>query len=219
MLPMLSVVILAVAVSLDSFGVGMNYGLRRISIPFLSILIIAICSGTIMLLSMSLGSLLLPVIPSGLAGAIGGTILIVIGIWAFIQMLSSRSSNPSVDQEGEASTEKRTILYLELRRLGLVIEILRAPSKADVDRSGTISASEAALLGAALSLDAFGAGIGASFIGLSAWLTAPFIALFCGIFLFSGIRIGALFGKKAWMQRLSFLPGSILIMIGIMKLM
>ena len=42
-----SVLLLALAVSLDSFGAGLNYGLRNIKIPIGSILIIALCSGGI----------------------------------------------------------------------------------------------------------------------------------------------------------------------------
>ena len=46
-----------------------------------------------------------------------------------------------------------------------MIQILRKPTVADFDKSGTISAGEA-LLGIALSVDSFGAGIGASLLGM-----------------------------------------------------
>ena len=39
-----SILLLALAVSLDSCGVGMTYGMRKVSIPVRSILIIAGCS-------------------------------------------------------------------------------------------------------------------------------------------------------------------------------
>ena len=47
-----------------------------------------------------------------------------------------------------------------------MIQILRKPTVADFDKSGTISAGEALLLGIALSVDSFGAGIGASLLGM-----------------------------------------------------
>ena len=113
----------------------------------------------------------------------------------------------------------KEVLYIELKRLGLVIQILRKPSIADIDRSGNISASEAVLLGVALSLDAFGAGIGAALIGFAPMLTSVVIALASGTFLATGLRIGYKYSDLSWIQRLSVFPGFVLIIMGIMKLM
>ena len=74
------------------------------------------------------------------------------------------------------------VLMIELKRIGIVIQILRTPQMADVDRSGIISASEALLLGIALSLDSFGAGLGAAMIGFSPLLTALVISTASGVF-------------------------------------
>lgn len=240
MLPYVSIILLACAVSLDSFGVGLNYGMRQIRIPHASILIIGCCSGLMILLSMLFGRLLIPYIPERYAGWIGGMILICIGLWAFIQIWRQRRCQGNdQDHQGKGtednklpecgkqpaelsspeSLEPRKVLHLELRRMGIVIEILRTPSSADRDRSGTISPGEAALLGTALSLDAFGAGIGAVFIGLSPWLTAPVIAVFSAVFLRLGIGTGNLAAHIAWLGRLTFLPGIILIVLGLSKLL
>lgn len=113
----------------------------------------------------------------------------------------------------------KAIWYIELKRLGLVIQILRTPSIADVDRSGIISAYEAVLLGAALSLDAFGAGIGAALLGFTPWLTAAVIALASGTFLGLGLQIGFRYAELKWIRKLSVLPGFLLIFMGIMKLL
>ena len=53
-----SLILLAFAVSLDGFGVGVTYGLRRIRIPVLSVVIIALCSGIVVWVSMQIGTLL-----------------------------------------------------------------------------------------------------------------------------------------------------------------
>jgi putative Mn2+ efflux pump MntP len=58
MLPMVSLILLAFAVNLDGFGVGVMYGLRRIRIPLLSVGIISLCSGVIIFGSMQIGVLL-----------------------------------------------------------------------------------------------------------------------------------------------------------------
>ena len=53
-----SIILLALAVSLDSFSVGFTYGLRKMRIPFKSIAIIACCSAMTLTIAMLLGHLL-----------------------------------------------------------------------------------------------------------------------------------------------------------------
>lgn len=224
MLSYVSIVLLAFAVSLDSFGVGLNYGLRRIKIPKTSILIIAGFSGMMMFVSMLLGALIAPILPEQYASWTGGAILIIIGLWAFIQMRRQKEHGEEHQDSSLFKTEQpvpgpKRVLHLEFRRLGIVIEILRTPSTADIDRSGTITSGEAVLLGTALALDAFGAGIGAAFIGLTPWLTAPMIAMFCAIFLWLGYGAGQIASHIAWLRKLSFLPSVILIVLGLSKLL
>lgn len=229
LLSIISLAVLALAVSLDGFSVGVMYGLRKIRIPILSIAIISACSGIIILTSMQIGVFLLKYISPDYAKLIGALILVGIGVWAIIQMfiqknndneLSSpvQTSNVEQDQEEQAKL-KETVLTIELKWLGIIIQILRKPSSADMDRSGNISASEAALLGIALSLDAFGAGIGAALIGYNPYLTSVLIAISSGVFISIGLRIGYIFSNAGWIRRLSFLPGCILIIMGLMKMM
>ncbi|SEB80638.1 sporulation membrane protein YtaF [Paenibacillus sp. GP183] len=230
MLPMVSLILLAFAVSLDGFGVGVMYGLRQIRIPLLSVGIISLCSGVIIFGSMQIGLLLSSWIHPAAASKVGATILIGIGLWALFQLLHS---NKHVDSESSAAEaiaseadsllsapkSPTNILYIELKRFGLVIQILKTPAAADVDRSGNISASEATLLGIALSLDAFGAGIGAALIGLAPVLTALVITLSSGLFIAIGLRMGLRFAGTMWMRKLSILPGCVLILMGILKWM
>lgn len=227
MLPIVSLLILAFAVSLDGFGVGVTYGLRKIRIPLLSIAIICLCSGFIIYGSMQVGAWMSTYLNEAIGKRVGAIILIGIGIWALVQMLKNHSDSDDADTEPEtvgtlASQDvifkAKQIVNIELKRFGLVIQILRTPSKADVDKSGIISSSEATLLGLALSLDAFGAGIGAALIGFKPLMTSAVIALACGTFIALGLRIGFQFADVCWVKRLSFVPGCILIVMGIMKL-
>ena len=110
------------------------------------------------------------------------------------------------------------LLKFEIKSLGVVIHILRKPMSADIDKSGTINGVEAFLLGFALSLDAFGAGIGAALLGYSPLIMAISVAVMCSMFLFFGLKSGQLFSHNKWVQKFSFLPGVLLIMIGIWKL-
>lgn len=234
---LLSLVLLAFAVSLDGFGVGVTYGLRNIRIPLLSVFIIACCSGFIIWISMQAGGWLSGYVSESAAKTIGASILILIGCWALFQLWRGRNHGESSDDQlpvvrtahltdngsstsslnGEAAAMQ--VVKLELKRLGLVIQILRTPQAADVDRSGIISASEAVMLGVALSLDAFGAGLGAALLGLPALLTAVVIAVSSAVFLVSGTQLGLRFSSKRGMGALSILPGILLIMMGILKLL
>lgn len=234
MLPALSLCIIALAVSLDGFGVGVMYGLRKIRIPFASILIISCCSGIIIFGSMQIGLLLSQMVSPFTAKAAGACILVVIGIWAVIQMMLQKNEEKeqhlpvlltkmqtetqTIMEVEPSSNNIGTVVQIKLRRLGLIVQILKTPSIADVDRSGIISASEAALLGVALSLDAFGAGIGAALIGFSPMWTSGVIAIASGIFITLGLQAGYLLSEIKWVRSLSILPGCILIFIGIMKL-
>ncbi|MCE5171343.1 MntP/YtaF family protein [Paenibacillus profundus] len=246
-----SMLVLAFALSLDSFGVGMTYGLRKLRIPWTSIVIISLCSGLVILVSMQVGALLVQYVSASIAQWIGSVILIGIGCWAIVQLLRSRAgdiadiavissatcdesrgSHVRTKKEGcgndtagalnpdtaDSNPEPRPVFRIQLRSLGLVIQILHTPSAADMDRSGTISSSEAAWLGVALSLDAFGAGIGAALLGYPPFATALIIALFSGTFLRIGLQVGIACAQFSWIGKLTFIPGLMLIMMGIIKL-
>jgi len=220
--PIVSLLILAFAVSLDGFGVGAMYGLRKIRIPFLSLVIISLCSAVVILAAMKLGVWLLHFIPVSAAKDAGALILIGIGIWTVIQVSlqkddpNAASAKPPAPAPSEAP---KPLFTLEWKRMGIVIQILRTPSAADMDRSGIISSSEAALLGIALSFDAFGAGIGAALIGYPPLMTAALIACSSGVFIACGLKVGFRFSNLGWVQRLSAMPGFILILMGIMKML
>lgn len=248
----ISLVALAFAVSLDGFGVGITYGLRRIKIPLLSIGIISLCSGLVIALSMQVGVLLSHVVSPGVASIVGAVILIVIGAWSLLQLIRRRgkereeAENGVLEQkelQGSGTTDsgrlpggknqlmvlemqpsptdgsvERMVFTLELRKLGVVIQILRSPSKADIDNSGSISAQEAMWLGIALSLDAFGAGLGAALLGFPTLWTALVIAVFSGALLSIGLKVGLRFAAQRWMQKLSILPALLLMVMGIFKL-
>lgn len=205
------------------------YGLRKIRIPILSLIIISLCSALVILLSMKLGVWLLQFIPEQAARDVGAVILIGIGLWTIYQVTTQKDDGPegaaapSVQAEKgprtDGGTTTKPLFTFEWKRMGIVIQILRTPSVADVDRSGIISSAEAGLLGIALSFDAFGAGIGAALIGFPPYATAALIAGVSGLFLASGLKVGFRFSELAWIRRLSALPGCILILMGIMKML
>ncbi|MDQ0337841.1 putative sporulation protein YtaF [Caldalkalibacillus uzonensis] len=218
MVQFVSLIVLAFAVSLDSFGVGMTYGLRKVHIPVRSILIIALCSFSMIFVATGVAQGIMIFLSPRWAEWLGGIILIGLGLWALYHVSKSKDHGHSLVTVSEEPHDK-TIWTLELNKIGIVIQVLRKPMVADMDRSGVISGSEALILGFALSLDAFGAGLGAALMGYIPWLTAVCIGVMSSLFVFLGMRFGTLFADLKWVNRLIYLPAIILISFGLIKLL
>ena len=195
-------IFLVIAVSLDGFGVGVTYGMRKIHVPYSALFIIMLCSGIFVLLSMTIGNMLSTFISPQIAKIIGGCILISLGIFSLFNIIRERKN-------GNVSQEERNVLKT----------VLTNPNLADLDHSGTISTHEALLLGLALALDAFGAGLGASIIGYSPLLTTILISCMSGLFLFTGIKTGLFLAKSEQLQQMTFIPPILLIFLGFYNLL
>jgi putative sporulation protein YtaF len=180
-------------------------------IPFKSIAIIACCSALTLTIAMLIGHLLQQVVSSEFAGKMGGVILIILGVWVIYQFFRP-------EKEKDILPHEKVIINLEIKSLGLVIHILKKPMSADFDKSGTITGVEAIMLGLALSLDSFGAGIGAAMLGYSPGYLALAVALLSSLLVFLGIKLGSYLSQITWLQRFTFLPGILLIIIGVWKI-
>ncbi|MFP4017089.1 MAG: manganese efflux pump [Halanaerobiales bacterium] len=100
--------ILGMAVSIDGFAVGITYGMRKISLRFLPLLLIGSISSVSIYLSITLGSVFVNILGSDIASKIGGFILIAMGIWvvytAFVNHRKKCFKNNScVDDENESN--------------------------------------------------------------------------------------------------------------------
>ncbi|MDQ1001249.1 putative sporulation protein YtaF [Neobacillus niacini] len=213
MFQMFSLLLLAFALSLDSFSVGFTYGLRKMVLPLKSVLIIATCSAISLMIAVSIGHGLEKILSPDITASLGGIILIALGAWVLYQFF-----RPEKEKDSELLEHEKLIINFEIRSLGIAINILRKPMSADFDRSGTITGIEAFMLGFALSIDAFGAGIGAAMLGFSPLYLALSVAVMSSLFLVLGIRSGAFFHKFNLVQKITFIPGILLIIIGILKL-
>ncbi|MCH6269240.1 MULTISPECIES: sporulation membrane protein YtaF [Neobacillus] len=211
MVQLFSLLILALALSLDSFSVGFTYGLRKMVMPFKSILIIACCSAISLMIAVSIGHGLEKVLSPSITARLGGFILIGLGAWVLYQFFRPEKEKEPIEHE-------KTIVNFEIRSLGLAINILRKPMSADFDKSGTITGIEALMLGFALSLDAFGAGIGAAMLGFPPIYLALTVAIMSSLFVLLGIKFGSFFYRFDWVQKFTFIPGILLIIIGIWKI-
>lgn len=211
MIQFISLLMLAFALSLDSFSVGFTYGLRKMVMPFKSVLIIASCSAVSLLLAVAIGHWLATILSPHITTSIGGIILMGMGAGVLYHFFRPEKEKNVQDQE-------KTIVHFEIRSLGLVIDMLKKPMSADFDQSGSIAGIEALMLGFALSLDSFGAGIGAALLGFSPLYLALTVAAMSSLFVLLGIKSGTFLYRFDWIQKLTFLPGILLILIGIWKL-
>jgi len=212
--------LMAVALSLDGFGVGLAYGLRRIRIPISSLIAIALCTVFAMGISMLFGSwvtLWLRVIPARLLGA---TILLTLGFFQLARAIRNRQREilPLAVPAMAVVIQKpmlEPVFRFQLSFFGLVIQVLKTPDIADVDGSGGISLRESLLLGSALAMDAFASGIGAAMAGMT--LSVIGIVALTQILM---LRLGQQMAGKIpeyWTAKAE-LPGVVLILVGLGKL-
>ncbi|MBB5325986.1 putative sporulation protein YtaF [Anoxybacillus tepidamans] len=216
MLKYVSMIMLALAVSLDSLSVGVTYGMRKMKFPLPSMMVIALFSGLMLLVSMYVGSFLVLLLPVRAEKSIAACILIALGVWAIYNVLRKREDE--LEDVAPRPTAQMRIWRVHLKRFGVVIQILKRPSLADLDGSGSISMSEAMLIGFALSMDAFGAGLSASFLGYSPLMLALLVSLLNLLFIRFGLKAGYKFAKIKAMKKAAMIPGAILICLGISKM-
>ncbi|NLV17088.1 MAG: sporulation membrane protein YtaF [Syntrophomonadaceae bacterium] len=206
-----SMLLLALAVSADGFVVGMAYGARKIRIPIVPLLLICAASMLAIGLSMLAGRALACYFDPHWAERIGAVALMAVGAWFMVQGLQAR-------QENEPEEENYPIATLRIRPLGIIVQILREPSRADLDSSGVISPNEAFFLGAALALDALGAGMGASLSGFGAW-TIPMVGCCKFILVSLGLKWGDTLNSRIFKKWSSLIAGLLLLGLGLTGMM
>lgn len=213
---LLSYIFFALALNLDSFGAGVAYGARQIKVPVLSLCIISLISVAAISISMLGGQILLSVLPVSLGRQFGGVLLMAIGFWVLYQ--TRRSERRETEKTGQEENSAGRTIKIHIRPLGLVIQILKEPVRADLDSSGVISPGEAFILGIALAMDAFAAGFAVSMLGFSIGITAMVVGLGHFFLTYLGIQAGRSITKFRLGRYLAALPGCILITLGLFKI-
>ena len=89
----LTILVLALSSNLDNVGVGLAYGTRKVCLPFLSNLIIALITSCGTLITMLMGRDLATLCLKGmLADYLGGGIIVIAGLYVLIQSFRQQSS-------------------------------------------------------------------------------------------------------------------------------
>lgn len=212
---LISIVLFAIVLCLDGFGVGIAYGVRKIQIPISSLLIISMTSACAMGSSMLMGHLLSRVISPVVAVNIGAGILVLVGVWILFQAWMQRQHiNDAQDEPLETQ-----LVSIRIKPLGVVIQIIKEPTKADFDHSGVISGKEAKFLGIALAMDSLCAGFGAAMAGFKPLITPLVVGVvnFCLVGL--GVKLGRSF-IAGWLgDKATAIPGWVLIFLGLKQML
>lgn len=143
------------------------------------------------------------------AHALGGGLLVALGLWQLLQAWLEY-----VRRAG--ASRSAALLKLRVRPLGVVVQVLADPGQIDHDSSGVIDVTEALLLGVALGLDTLAAGFAAAMLGFE----LPLVGAVSGgllLLVWAGLKYGSRFGPAALGGRGVFLPGALLVIMGILQ--
>ena len=211
---LLNAFILALSASIDSFGVGISYGLKKTKIFLSSYLVLFLLSVIITSISISLGNIITSFISPNVTSIVGAIVLIGIGIFIIYGATFKKEKMP------KQSLSKHKEYNIFIKFLGITINIIKDPINSDIDSSNKIDIKESIFLGIALSLDSVSIGFGASAIGINTILFPLLISIFQIAFLSIGKIVGnnisnvSKLPKNIW----NIISGILLISIGIMKI-
>lgn len=203
---MTEIVLLALALSLDSFVASIAYGTNKIKIPFLSVTIINIVCSSILAISLFLGAIVKSFMPENVTTIISFTILMILGVFYLFQSIVKSFITKSTNSSKE----------VKLRMADLIINIYIDETSADFDNSKHLNSREALYLAVALSLDSLAVGFGSS-LGNINYIQVILFSFFTGMI---AIGIGLLIGKKLHETskfNISWLSGVILMILAIMR--
>ena len=210
----LNIILLAISLSIDAFGIGISYSIRRVSIPIFSKIIISVISIIMTGISFVIGNTILLFVNENVAKFIGCFMLVILGIWTIIQGFKS-------NDEAKEEVQKNKTLSFFIKPLNLTVQIIKHPRKFDLDNSKHIDVLESLYLGVSLSIDSLVVGISYAVAGGSSYL----IPLYVGIAQFIFLSLGELLGKKiASIKNVDsrvfvVISGSILILLSIVRML
>lgn len=203
------VLFLGLAVSLDALVAGVAYGVKKIALPFSSLCVVgavtAVCTAVSMIAARGAGMMIDP----QAAVLIGGVLLLMIGVWGILQEYLLKRLIPKEPDETPQVT-------LKMGRL--LVNILADPEAVDVDRSKSISASEAVMLGLALGLDNMVATFAAGLLGMLPLYTPLVMGALQMALIAGGRTVVCRWLPERMKESFSYLGGVLFIIMGVLRL-
>lgn len=206
------VLLLGLAVSIDGFVAGIAYGLKSIRMPFASLSIVGIVASICTAVAMVMAYMVGQFIHTDIAIGLGALLLIMLGLWSLFQQYLTKGV-ATYEMDGEVTARKLTF---SLGRL--VINIMAKPETADVDRLGFISSLEAVFLGLAVGADAMVGTFAAALMGSLPLYTPIAIGVIHMICIAGGYYSSQKFFPEKLKKRFPYLPGTLLILLGLIRL-
>lgn len=201
--------ILVIALSIDAFVASFSYGTDKIKIPFSSLSVITlICSSTLGI-SLFIGGLIAPYLPTEFTGILCFLILLILGV---IKLFDSTLK--AFIKRYQSRHKRLSFTFFDIK---FILQIYIDSRAADIDKSRRLSPCEATSLAIALSLDGLGVGFGAGLLTVSIWQ----ILLISIISTMLAVVLGSLLGRKIsniLNHDISWLGGALLIFLAFLKL-
>lgn len=204
------VLLLGFAVSIDAFAAGVAYGIKSIKMPAKSLAVIGVITALFTSTAITLAYYLGSFVNTAVAVTGGSLLLIAIGAWNIFQEYIAKKTALQ-----KSLTETPS---LKLRIGRIVISIMSDPETADIDCSRSISPAEAILLGLALGIDNLVATFAAALINPLPLYTPAVMAFIQMLLIAVGISAAARLFSDDLRKRVPYVPGAILIILGIIRL-
>lgn len=209
---MLEAMLIAIAICIDSFALGVTYGIRKIKIPIFALFTINFVTILILGITVLFGQLIRHLISEFVASFISSIILI--GLGSFFMLEGYVKHLVSIKK---ANQKDNNLVKLRIPKLGIIIDIAFDVTKADFDVSGDINWKEALYIGFILSIDSIGAGFGYAMGNVNILFFLIFVLIINFVSISYGLKLGRKIINFKSNLRTSLLPGAILITIGILK--
>ncbi|MEG0314182.1 MAG: manganese efflux pump [Erysipelotrichaceae bacterium] len=204
---MLNILILVIALCIDTLLVAIIYSIKNIKVPIISQLIIAFNGAFFLCIALILSRIILFIIPYDICKTISIIILLVIGIYTILQFKFKKY------------LKEHEVLKLSLSSFNLVISIYADETKADLDQSKILTAIEAFYLSLALSIDSLSSGIAYGLLITNNTIIIVTISCFilCYIFIIIGLKLGKHIASLI-KHDLGWISGLLFIILALLKL-
>ncbi|MDF2672633.1 MAG: sporulation rane protein YtaF [Clostridiales bacterium] len=203
-----SLILLAFAVSIDGFWGGFAFGLKKVKISPVSLLIISSWSVICTMIVMFIGCSLKNIISFEWAKFLGAALLFLLGLFTL---------KGGYKQKKEHLECKRNFITYNIKFKDL-IKVLHNPLLADIDNENDIKPAEGTILGLAVAMDASIAAFTVSLLGFNPLITPFLFGVTHYVLIGSGNFIARQNVINHFSEKFSMLPGIILIALAILRL-
>jgi len=210
-LHLFSILLIAVSSSLDNFGVGISYGLRRICFPFYLNLFIAFVNSCGTFFSMLFGTVVSHFLQPETAGNIGAALLIGIGLWVILMEL--RNKNPGEFMTSVSQPNQGMSL------LSRIYAFIDDPFARGVLCSGRVTMREGLLLASALTLSNISTGLAAGMIRISLPLMTAAAFVFNVLGIAAGQKLGRFSSARLIRGISGVMSGLLLVFFGLYEIL